>query len=468
MKNKKGFTLIEVVISIALIAVIMGILFSAVAQTLNYYNKANVYKKESDAAFDTIQSDSSDIQYKTEYKLVTTDSSDKKESVRVRISNYSDNTSTNKLTYQGMDVKLGTKFTYNIVYTNKDHVNVSTRLNELNDYGVQTFEDLPDTNYSALKTMSDQWGDWSFVGWSTTLHTYSNTRNWHTYKYKNGEPKEASAPNWKGLITKNNFLDYKKAVDSGQITDVNLYATYIFSYDLDYDDDIKLLKETQESTRTTQDNKNLNKLAKYAASILKDKGTSVVDHCLDDNNCRSAIYEDGLEILHFRENGWPVEAATSCSIPDSRYIYYTRGVDLINILDPYLKYGKRYEMSNYYKNFPKIGDDSNYNGGFKGNDGFFYETFKNGIGYDLTKVGGPIVGRDQNGYTFWRGINYSYNCLLFGPEIMDDSNQFKYSIFMKIDKNSKNVTVWVNNVANNGTSDSTGINSSYSATASYA
>lgn len=450
MKNKNGFTLIETVISLALITIIMGILFTALAQTLRYYNEANVYKKESDAAFDTIQSDSSDIQYKTEYKLVTTDSSNKKDSVRVRLSSYSDSSSTNQLVYQSIDVKLGVVFNYTLNYTDKNNKTKTETLSELTDYGIQNFEDLPGTNYSALQKMSDEWGDWAFIGWSTSLTTYTAPSTGR--KYVNGNPQIASAANnWQGLITKDNFMEFKNAVASGQIKDVKLYATYMFSYDVpNYTDDIDLIKMTPDSIRLTQDNNNLTRLAKYAASILKEKGTSAIDSCLS-GSYLSAIYGDGLEILHFREGGWPVEANTT---------YYTKSNDS-NWQNGYYNYGQQYETQDYYKNYPKIGNAPGYTQGFKKNDGFFYEIFENGIGFDLTKVGNPT-------YRTWRGINYDYNSLFYGSPIMDLSNRFRLSLFMKVDKSTQTITIWVNRVASDGTSDSSGINASYSATASYA
>ncbi|MGM9952586.1 MAG: prepilin-type N-terminal cleavage/methylation domain-containing protein [Intestinibaculum porci] len=454
MKNQNGFTLVEVIVALALVTMITGILATSLAQTLRYFNDANVYKKESDAAFDTIQSDSTDIQYKTEYKLVSTDSDNKKNSVRVRVSSYIDKSSKNKLTYQSIDVKLGMVFNYTLKYSDKNNNTKTETLSELKDYGIQKFDDLPGTNYSALQKMSDEWGDWAFIGWSTSLKTYTASSTGR--KYINGNPEAASASNnWQGLITIDNFKDFKNAVATGQIKNVNLYATYMFSYDVpNYSDDIDLLKATPNSIRISQDNKNLKKLAQYAASLIKEKGTSAIDNCLS-GNYRSAIYGNGLEILHFREGGWPVEAYSS---------YYTYGGDLNDKWwnkSIYMQYGKEYETSSYYLNIPKIGNASGYTQGFKKNDGFFYEVFSNGIGFDLTKIGNPTSKT-------WRGINYGYNSLLFSDQMMDNNNQFKYSLFMKIDKDSKEITVWVNQVATNGISDSTGINPTYSATASYA
>ena len=479
MKNQNGFTLVEVIVALALVTMITGILATSLAQTLRYFNDANVYKKESDAAFDIIQSDSSDIQYKTEYKLVTTDSSNKKDSVRVRLSSYSDSSSTNKLVYQSIDVKLGVVFNYTLNYTDKNNKTKTETLSELTDYGIQNFEDLPGTNYSALQKMSDEWGDWSFIGWSTSLTTYTASST--GLKYVNGNPQIASAANnWQGLITKDNFMEFKNAVASGQTKNVKLYATYMFSYDVpNKPDDIELINNTPPSICIDQDNKNLTKIANYAASILKSTGTSAVDNCLS-GTYRSAIYGDGLELLHFRKGGWPVEAQSARSYFSSKYnvsnTYFTKDGDNDGDNGYYdsgrlYDYKKKYENQNYYKNYPKIGNATGYTNGFVKNDGFFFEIFKKGIGYDLTQVGNPNLPDPTPSNiptTPWRGINYNYNSLLFGPKIMDTSNCFKYSLFMKIDKNTKNVTVWVNTVANDGTSDSSGINASYSATASYA
>lgn len=457
MKNQNGFTLVEVIVALALVTMITGILATSLAQTLRYFNDANVYKKESDAAFDTIQSDSTDIQYKTEYKLVSTDSDNKKNSVRVRVSSYTDKSSKNKLTYQSIDVKLGMVFDYTLNYSDKNNSKKTETLSELKDYGIQKFDDLPGTNYSALQKMSDEWGDWAFIGWSTSLKTYTAPSTGR--KYINGNPEAASASNnWQGLITSENFMDFKNAVATGQVKNVTLYATYMFSYDVsDYTDDIDLIKMTPDSIRQKQDNVVLNKLAKYAAGIIKEKGTSAIDNCLS-GNYRSAIYGNGLEILHFREGGWPVEANTN---------YYTQNNDR-NPQTGYYDYGQQYETQNYYKNYPKIGTAPGYTQGFKKNDGFFYETFANGIGFDLTKVGNPIYGKPEKKEKSWRGINYDYNSLLFGSPIMDLNNRFRLSLFMKVDKSAQTVTIWVNRIAIDGSSDSSGINKPYTATASYA
>ena len=45
MKNQNGFTLVEVIVALALVTMITGILATSLAQTLRYFNDANVYKK---------------------------------------------------------------------------------------------------------------------------------------------------------------------------------------------------------------------------------------------------------------------------------------------------------------------------------------------------------------------------------------------------------------------------------------
>lgn len=470
MKKNDGYTLIEVIVAVALISMIMIMLTYATTQSLNNITNAKVYKKESDEAFDIIQSDKTDNTYDTSYEIVTTDSNNKQNKINVRIESYQDKTSKNQILYQSVDNKLGINFDYSFAYTNSKGNYQSGKISELENYGVQSFEDLPNTNYSALQDISDEWGDWSFIGWSTETTTYTGS-------VINGNPQIASASNnWKGLITKENFNQIKDAINKGQINDLHLYATYMYSFDIpNTNDDVKCIEATPETVRQAQDNKNLNKLAAQAASILKNKGTSAVDNCVT-GNVREAIYGAGLELLHFRENGWPVEA--------NKY-YHNKRNDSTWANRAYsdwfhLQINHNFmEKADYYMEYPKIASQQAYSKGFIENDGFFYETFKDGVGFDLTKIGNPGSLKEVDKYNNfnnleiygnspWRGINYNYRCLLFGQSFMGDNNQFNYSLFMKINRMNKTVTVWVNTVSNDGQSSSNGLNASYSATASYA
>lgn len=473
MKKNDGYTLIEVIVAVALISMIMIMLTYATTQSVNNITNAKIYKKESDEAFDMIQSDKTDNAYDTSYEIVTTDSNNRQNRINVRLESYQDKTSKNQLLYQSVDNKLGINFDYSFAYTDSKGKYQAGKIDELENYGVQSFEDLPDTNYSALQKISDEWGDWSFIGWSTDTKTYT----YNGRSVINGNPQIASASNnWKGLITKENFNQIKDAINKRQINDLHLYATYMYSFDIpDNDADVECIKATPEPVRQAQDNKNLNKLATQAATILKNKGTSAVDNCVS-GDVREAIYGDGLELLHFRENGWPVEANKYYHNKRNDWTWAERAYS-----DPLrIKINPNFiEKAVYYINYPKIASQQAYSKGFVKNDGFFYETFKDGVGFDLTQIGNPTSlweadkkdvfrNLEFNGSGRWRGINYDYRCLLFGQSFMGDSNQFNYSLFMKINRVNKTVTVWVNTVSNDGQSNSNGLNASYSATASYA
>lgn len=483
--KNKGFTLIETVVSIALIASIMTVLSFGVASSYREYINSNAYKKESDIDLGNIQepfrNDSTILKKSVDYTMKATING-KTHSTALSMYNTTNtdpSISLSRFEAQESNFKSSLSFKYLTVST----FNGETKsIDELNNNAISSFDDLPTTNNEALEGMNKEWGIWSYVGWSLVD---LNNSSWKTqdktktgiimYKDNNkkiklycGNPNPAPLnSSYEGLITRDNFTEMQKMVENKQI-DLSHYAlvpAYLFSKDIgETNADTELLKDTSQLVRKSfVDERNISNLAKAAAKYIKSNGIESLSGDLD-LTANKALCNNGLELLHFREAGWPVEASSTTYYKNSEYykknsLYYNKGGDLRRD-SAYLRYGEPYENSNYYKNYPKIGNTSGYTNGFK-NQGFLYETFMKGIGYDLTKV------RSTNS-TAWRGINYDYNSLLFGDDLMQDNNQFQYSLFMKIDENSKTVTVWVNRVASDGSSNSNGINSSYSATASYA
>lgn len=488
--RSEGFTLIETIVSITLIASIMTALSFGVALSYREYKNSNAYKKESDIDLANIQepytTDSTTLKKSVDYTMTAPDADGKEKKTSLAMynsTNKDDSISLSRFEAQASNFKESLSFKFLTINTYNGKIRT---ISELNNYPISSFDDLPATNYDALDTMNKEWGIWSYVGWSlvdlnnTSWKTQDKTKtgiimykdNDKKIKLYCGNPNPAPLnSSYEGLITRDNFTEMQKMVENKQI-DLSHYAlvpAYLFSKDIDNTNaDTELLKDTSQLVcKSFADERNISNLAKAAAKYIKSNGIESLSDDLD-LTANEALCNNGLELLHFREAGWPVEASSTTyskkyyknfKYYEKNLLYYNKGRDLEEG-SAYLQYGEPYENSNYYKNYPKIGNTSGYTNGFK-NQGFLYETFMKGIGYDLTKV------RSTNS-TAWRGINYDYNSLLFGDDLMQDNSQFQYSLFMKIDENSKTVTVWVNRVASDGSSNSNGINSSYSATASYA
>lgn len=468
--RSEGFTLIETIVSIALIASIMTALSFGVALSYREYKKSNAYKKESDIDLANIQepytTDSTTLKKSVDYTMKTTIDGKITALAMYNTTNTDPSISLSRFEAQASNFKASLSFKYLSVDTYSGKL---TTIDELSDFKISSFEELPSTNYEALEKMNKDWGIWSYVGWSLVdLNNISWKSNEKTktgiVMYKDsytkkplycGNPNPAPLnSNYEGLITPDNFTTIQNMVENKQI-DLSHYAlvpAYLFSKDVyNSDADTKLLMNTIQTVRKPIDERNITSLANTAAKYIKSNGMNSITSDIN-SVTKKALCGNGLEILHFREGGWPVEAASV--ITNGSTLYYNYGTDWYNG-SIYLKYGKDYENSFYYKKYPKIGDDPEYAKGFKKGE-FLYDIFMNGIGYDLTKVGNP-TSRDKN-----------YNSLLFGDDLMLDNNQFQYSLFMKINENSKTVTVWVNRVASDGSSDSSGIDAFYSATASYA
>ena len=86
------------------------------------------------------------------------------------------NNKDSSISYSRLSGSLGTIFPYfNYDSTKSGWGQSSSQITDLNNYGVKSFEDLPGTNYSALDELNNNWGKWSFIGWSTTLIEYSKS-----------------------------------------------------------------------------------------------------------------------------------------------------------------------------------------------------------------------------------------------------------------------------------------------------
>ena len=228
-----------------------------------------------------------------------------------------------------------------------------------------------------------------------------------------------------------------KKVENGEIdlSQYEIVPAYLFSKDVEGTSaDTKLLNFAAPTIRESLDNRNITSLANAAAQYIKKNGVDSLDSYLT-ADAQSAIFGNGLELLHFRENGWPRIATKN---------YGTgRGSSMTS-----------YENTRAYQNITKIGDGSTYK------TGFFDTVFKS-IGYDLSKTDDP---------TDWRGINYKYNILLFGDKVADN-NQLKNSMFMQINKENKTVRIWVGTVSSSWWTGTVSINSiggNYDVTVSYA
>lgn len=490
--NKKGFTLIEVIVSIAILSIVLGVLSTSISMIYRHYNASNTYKEDSDLALYNVQGDydqntqMKSADYKLEIngkdmhdeiqlysytsasydqKLINIDSSAKEKKEAVYLT---------RLEAQAKDIDS------QIYIVNAGSGKVS-KMPGLENLGVGSYDDLPNPSWEALNGMNKEWGKWSFAGWSLSPATYdadgnitsikenmydssdeyrkkpywvsvpaggvkNNGRYYYTgctYKlaYDNGE--------WKGLITEDNFMDFKKNVANGVI-DMKHYAlipTYFFSKDI-YNSplDTTLLNDADNSLREARDSKNIQLLAQAAANWIKENSLQKLEQEFSNSNVQNGLYGKGLEIIHFREAGWGVLGEKDYS----RFKDKGKGAP------------SPYENSATYQNLPHLND-----GTWNRNIGFIKGIFDE-IGFDITKI---------NNENDWLGIRYAYNRLLFADKMADSNDNRPYSLFMKIDKNKQEVTVFIGQSISSGNwwnkkwsdpREGMVINPNYVATASYA
>lgn len=453
--RSEGFTLIETVVSIALIASIMTALSFGTASSYREYINSNAYKKESDIDLGNIQEpytkDSTTLKKSVDYTMQTT-MDGKTQSTALSMYNTTNtdpSISLSRFEAQASNFKKSLSIQSLAISAKNGQL---SPIAGLDDYTISSFDDLPSTNYDALDSMNKDWGNWSYVGWSLV---YKNDTTWKTQpktntgivmyydKDKNiklfcGNPNPAPVnSNYEGLITSTNFEEIMKKVENGEIdlSQYEIVPAYLFSKDVEGTSaDTKLLNFAAPTIRESLDNRNITSLANAAAQYIKKNGVDSLDSYLT-ADAQSAIFGNGLELLHFRENGWPRIATKN---------YGTgRGSSMTS-----------YENTRAYQNITKIGDGSTYK------TGFFDTVFKS-IGYDLSKTDDP---------TDWRGINYKYNILLFGDKVADN-NQLKNSMFMQINKENKTVRIWVGTVSSSWWTGTVSINSiggNYDVTVSYA
>lgn len=456
MKSRKGFTLIEIVVSLALLTMSFSVLAYSLSAGYSQYNRSNQYKKSSDKDLAEIQkatiAEDSNVNIDSQYTMEA-----KGRKVKVDLYTYKDPSSSSAPSLSRF-VASDSEFKSNAVkfeYYNVDsQTNRQDYIQELDGRKLSSFDDLPGTQFTALKQSNEDWGKWAFIGWSTATDNYNGS--W------TGKAKLATRENnYQGLITRDNFDEVMEYYKNSKNTP-KLYATYTYSKDVDENqNELVLLYNTDNKIRFAKDQSNIKALASKAAELIKENGLSIITSNFGTN---SPITSTGIEVLHFRENGWPVLANT---------VYYDRKDKSTG---NYNVSATNYEASEWsqawyqYKKFPKIGNNTVYTGGIFTN-GFLYKVFNDSIGFDLTKVGNATTHKD--GYL---NINYKYNNLFFGDTFKTDADvygntvrskpfQHYYSLFMKVDTTNKTVKVWAGQVTSRSTTSTL---PGYEYTASYA
>lgn len=458
MKMNHGFTLIETIISVALLGALLSGLGAAIYQTTNSFLKTNDYSKQDDEAYDQIQNANSTKAVTLDYEMT---GYYKRKKYNAQTQSYSDDTSildksSNLKTYQDSSeaLKSGYSCKFNVktqTYTSKSNGYKDVSLTSLaatgdrifnldsantghlfKDYGISSFDDLPDTNYKELNALNQTWGKWAYIGWSTAQYTYYSTA---TKKYYVTGLNQIASPenNWQGIITKDNFDAWIKYLDDNNIkaSDVNLYLTYAYSIDSAKTDETDILQNTKINDPTILTNKDisqLSQLATTAAQKIKRDGLSSLQSYFGADLTNSLYSDNGVEILHCRENGWALLANTD---------YFSFG----NNLKIY------YENSNGYQKFPKIGHAATYYGGVK--EGFLNDVFNDAIGLNLNKLGSYT---NNNHYY---NVDYNYNQLFFGSNTQMYGTYPTPSVMMKLSKdndtNTLTVTFYVGSILSNGT-----------------
>ncbi|MDD6423240.1 MAG: prepilin-type N-terminal cleavage/methylation domain-containing protein, partial [Intestinibaculum porci] len=251
MKNRKGFTLIEIVVSLALLTMCFSVLSYSLSAGYSQYNQSNRYKKSSDKDLAEIQkatiSDDSNVTIDSQYTMEA-----QGKSVKVDLYTYKDPSSSSAPSLSRF-IAHDSEFKSNAVkfeYYNVDSTtNQSNKIDELEGRKLSNFDDLPGTQYTALAQSNKDWGKWAFIGWSTAKREYN--------KSFTGQSQTASKENnYQGLITKDNF-DEVMAYYRTQGKTPKLYATYTYSRDVGGNqNELVLLYNTDKSIRFAKDQSN--------------------------------------------------------------------------------------------------------------------------------------------------------------------------------------------------------------------
>lgn len=447
--NKKGFTLIETIISITIITTLLLSLGIEVTNSIHIFNDAKKYNDADDSAFENAQN-TSYTKNKTVYsnyqitgELNNSGSNIKPIPVEVTKYQHPQNSNVYRPRFNSLDSLIGNYFEFSSIDGK------SGRIEDLSNVGINKFEDLPDASNSALKNDNRTWGKWSFVGWS--LGTYTSE---DAYGTKNGDPKAAEFSSYSngkttvwqctfsGLITSSNFdqfmswYQYQKSINAN--FQPTLYPAYIFSRDISgNDNEVSYRMRAGADFLTKVDTDNIEKVASEAAAIIKNQGISAVEKQFTPTAWNALTNEKGLEILHSREVGW-------CVLANTQYYSYGNSSS-IGIERDLIWWMSNYSRNESYKKFAKIGNNDSFTGGVK--DGFLYHTFYDSIGYDLNEI------NDKQEYL---NINYNnsgensvgYNCLFMSSDLKAKQDDQIYSVFMKISNNQ--VTVTYGTIDSNG------------------
>lgn len=456
--NEKGFTLIETIISLAIITSLLLSLGIEVTNSIHTFNDARRFNDATDSAFENAQNISytqnksvySNYQitgnvYQDNNKVGELSESDSTYSpIPVGVTKYKHPKNSNiyRPEFDALDSLIGNYFEFSAI-------DGGGRIEDLSNVGINKFEDLPDASNTALDKDNKTWGKWSFVGWS--LRTYQAE---DAAKTLNGDPKAAEFTSYtyggktiwectnKGLITSSNFdqfmswYQYQKSQDEN--FEPTLYPAYIFSRDISGNDNEVIYRMRAGADFLTKvDTDNIEKVASEAAAIIKNQGISAVEKQFTPTAWNALTNGKGLEILHSRQVGWCVLANTQYySYGDSSSIGIERNLYL---------WDRNKSRNEAYQKFAKIGNNDSFTGGVK--DGFLYHTFYDSIGYDLNEI------NDKQEYL---SINYGnsgenpvgYNCLFMSSDLKAKQDDQIYSVFMKISNNQ--VTVTYGTIDSNG------------------
>ena len=486
--HNRGFTLVESILTFALLAIMLTILGTAIYRTTQSFIETSSYANNDDDTYDTAQSVNDADNYETKYSLtgkaemlnssgnvISTNDKDVSTNLRIAINK---NNKDSSISYSRLSGSLGTIFPYfNYDSTKSGWGQSSSQITDLNNYGVKSFEDLPGTNYSALDELNNNWGKWSFIGWSTTLIEYSNSG----ITYYLGKPDAASSQNnWQGLITKDNFENfenYYNSLSDQQKGNIKLYPTYMYSKDIPESKyETTLLGNANNTIRTNQDYKNIQALANKASELVAKEYSnhSSLEDTLkalgfNSTTSNALMSETGLEILHFRENGWPVLANNHYSNLQGGILgeFYS-GIEGSTQTDRNKKKFYDIKRSKYF-NIVKIGDgnliDDNisnlsqyYQGGVY--NGFLYHVFNDGIGFNLRKCGSNI------NYRHYLNMNYDYSSLMFGNSITNSITNCSKSMFFKVSENDGELsfTVYMGTLTSTGSVTNMGGSYTYTST----
>ena len=147
--RSEGFTLIETVVSIALIASIMTVLSFGTASSYREYINSNAYKKESDIDLGNIQEpytkDSTTLKKSVDYTMKTTVDG-KTQSTALSMYNTTDtdpSISLSRFEAQASNFKKSLSIQSLAISADKGQL---SPIAVLDDYTISSFDDLPSTN----------------------------------------------------------------------------------------------------------------------------------------------------------------------------------------------------------------------------------------------------------------------------------------------------------------------------------